>query len=111
VSWRSRAIDPSAHESDPALSHAIVRFVQEAVTNAARHAQADTLLIEVKREGDAVRVTAKDDGKGAGSIREGNGLRGLRERFEELGGSFEIDRAEGSGLLLRALVPAKAGAP
>jgi signal transduction histidine kinase len=56
-----------------------------------------------------VRVTARDDGKGYGHIREGNGLRGLRERLEELGGSLEIDRPEGSGLMLRALVPTKAG--
>ncbi|HEY4116503.1 MAG TPA: histidine kinase, partial [Byssovorax sp.] len=100
-------VDPAAHEVDAALTHAIVRFVQEAVTNAARHAGAETLVVEVAREGDAVRVTARDDGKGAGQIREGNGLRGLRERFEELGGSFEIDRPTGSGLVLRALVPAQ----
>ena len=103
------AIDPAVRESDAALTHAILRFVQEAVTNAARHARAEALVVEIKREGDAVRVTAKDDGKGSGRIREGNGLRGLRERFEELGGSLEIDRPDGSGLMLRALVPTKAG--
>jgi signal transduction histidine kinase len=102
------AIDPAVHESDAALMHAMVRFVQEAVTNAARHTSAERLVIEIKKEGDAVRVTARDDGKGSGHIREGNGLRGLRERLEELGGSLEIDRPDGSGLMLRALVPTKA---
>jgi signal transduction histidine kinase len=103
------AIHPEVDASDPALTHAILRFVQEAVTNAARHADAETLVISIEREGDAVRVTARDDGKGLGRIREGNGLRGLRERFEELGGSLELDRVDGRGLMLRALVPTKAG--
>jgi signal transduction histidine kinase len=103
------AIDPAVHKADAALTHAILRFVQEAITNAARHARAETLVIEIQREGDTVRVTARDDGKGKGSIHEGNGLRGLRERFEELGGSLEIDRPDGSGLMLRALVPTKTG--
>jgi signal transduction histidine kinase len=103
------AIDPAVHESDAALMHAMVRFVQEAVTNAARHSRAETLVIEIKKEGDAVRITARDDGEGSGRIREGNGLRGLRERLEELGGSLEIDRPDGRGLMLRALVPTKAG--
>jgi signal transduction histidine kinase len=103
------AIQPGVDASDPALTHAILRFVQEAVTNAARHAQAETLVIDIAKEGDAVRVTARDDGKGLGPVREGNGLRGLRERFEELGGSLELDRNEGRGLVLRALVPTKAG--
>jgi signal transduction histidine kinase len=103
------SIHPAVHASDPALTHAILRFVQEAVTNAARHAHAETLVIAVEMDGEAVRVTARDDGSGSGPIREGNGLRGLRERFEELGGSLELQRAEGRGLVLRALVPAKAG--
>jgi signal transduction histidine kinase len=101
------AIDPAVREADAALTHAILRFVQEAITNAARHARAEALVVEVGREGDAVRVTARDDGKGSGRIREGNGLRGLRERFEELGGSLAIDRTDGSGLSLSALVPTK----
>jgi signal transduction histidine kinase len=103
------AIDPALHASDAALTHAILRFVQEAVTNAARHARAETLVVTVVREGDAVLVTARDDGRGTERIREGNGLRGLRERFEELGGNFEVDQPDGGGLMLRALVPTKVG--
>jgi signal transduction histidine kinase len=106
------AIDPAVHRADAALTQAILRFVlrfvQEAVTNAARHARAEALVVEIAREGDSVRVTARDDGRGTGRIREGNGLRGLRERFEELGGSLEVDRPDGGGLTLRGLVPAKA---
>lgn len=102
------AIDRAAHGVDAAMAEAILRFVQEAVTNAARHAQAETLEIDIAAEGDAMRVTARDDGRGTESIHEGNGLRGLRERVEELGGSLAIDRPDGGGLRLRAFVPTKA---
>src|SRR6478735_4876705 len=102
------AIDPTVHGADAALTRAIFRFVQEAATNAARHASAEALFVEIAREGDLVRVSARDDGQRTTSIREGNGLRGLRERFEELGGSFEIDRLDGGGLMLRALARTKA---
>ena len=60
-------IDPAAHEADAALTHAILRFVQEAVTNAARHAGAETLVVEVERHAGAMRVTARDDGTGSGA--------------------------------------------
>jgi len=102
------AIDSAVHGVDASLTHAIFRFVQEAATNAARHASAETLVVEIAREGDAVRVSARDDGTTTGTIREGNGLRGLRERFEELGGSLEVDRPDGGGLMLRALAPTRA---
>lgn len=102
------AIDAAVHGADAALTHAIFRFVQEAATNAARHASAETLVVEIGRDGDTVRVSARDDGRRSGSIREGNGLRGLRERFEELGGSLEIVRTHEDGLMLRALAPSKA---
>ncbi len=101
-------IDRAAHGVDAAVAETILRFVQEAVTNAARHARAETLVVEIAAEGDAMHVTARDDGRSTESIHEGNGLRGLRERVEELGGSLSIDRPDGGGLRLHALVPTKA---
>lgn len=98
----------AAHGVDAAVAETILRFVQEAVTNAARHARAETLVVEIAAEGDAMRVTARDDGRSTESIHEGNGLRGLRERVEELGGSLCIDRPDGGGLRLHAHVPTKA---
>lgn len=103
------SIDPAVHVAEPALANAIVRFVQEAVTNAARHANADTLVIALEKDGDLVCATARDDGGGSVPVHEGNGLRGLRERFEALGGRLAIERGEGRGLVLRAVVPAKEG--
>jgi signal transduction histidine kinase len=102
-------IDPALRDVDPALAHAIFRFAQEAITNAARHAGADHLVLSVARDGDRVAVSARDDGRGAAPLREGNGLRGLRERIEALGGTFEAG-APGRGLALTALLPLRRGA-
>jgi signal transduction histidine kinase len=83
---------------------AFVRAVQEIVTNALRHAGARTLRIEVSSErGDAV-LFAVDDGAGARKLTVGNGLRGLAERFEALGGSASFDGS--CGFRVTAWVPA-----
>ena len=65
--------------------------VREAVTNIVRHARATecTVRFSITPEGCASLEVA-DDGQSAGVTREGNGLRGMRERVEELGGRFSI---------------------
>jgi signal transduction histidine kinase len=67
------------------------------VTNAVRHASADNLWIEVAPGADGTRVRAWDDGRGAATLRQGTGLAGMRERFEQLGGhvAFVTGRGEG----------------
>jgi len=96
---------------DAALAHAIFRCVQEALTNAIRHAQAENVYLAVASSGDgAVAVTARDDGRGATEVRPGHGLSGLRERIEGMGGTLEIEARKGAGLTLRALLPARAAA-
>ena len=57
------------------------------------------------RAGVEQELTARDDGTGAGELRPGGGLSGMRERLEELGGSLVVD-AGGAGFSLRATVPA-----
>jgi len=87
------------------VAHAIFRFVQEATTNAARHGDAANLWIRVAEEPDGLVLSADDDGEGEGAVREGNGLKGLRERMEALGGSLVTARSERRGLSLRARIP------
>lgn len=94
---------------DAALAHTVFRCVQEALTNALRHAGAENVYLTIAAKGDTVAVTARDDGRGARKLEPGHGLSGLRERIEELGGTVEIDVQEGVGLTLRALLPARAG--
>lgn len=74
---------------------AFLRLAQEAVTNTIRHSEASRLSIDVSREGDQVSLVARDDGIGARLPELGNGLRGLRERFESLGGELTVDGAAG----------------
>jgi signal transduction histidine kinase len=63
------------------------------------------LTIDLKREAAGPLVmTAKDDGRG-GPFRMGNGLTGMRERFELLGGSLAVSSIAGSGFVLRATLP------
>jgi signal transduction histidine kinase len=94
---------------EAALAHTIFRCVQEALTNAVRHADAANVHLEVRAEGGTVTVTARDDGRGATEIRPGHGLSGLRERVEGMGGTMEIVARRGAGVTLRALLPARGG--
>jgi len=90
---------------DPLQAHAILRCVQEVITNTMRHAQADNLWISVQRRDDGVVLTARDDGRGVDAVTWGNGLRGMRERFEELSGRVDFSSKPGAGFEVQAFVP------
>ncbi|HVN30707.1 MAG TPA: histidine kinase [Thermoanaerobaculaceae bacterium] len=92
-------------------AHALFRAVQEAITNAVRHAAARNLWLEVRFEDGGITLTARDDGRGATAIVPGNGLRGMRERIEALGGRLTIEARPGAGLALLAWVPVGGAAP
>lgn len=85
---------------------AVVRCVQEVVTNTLRHAGADRLWIEVVVAADGVRIDAYDDGVGVRRIQPGHGLTGMRERVEQLGGRLDLDGGAGRGFRVGAWVPA-----
>jgi signal transduction histidine kinase len=78
---------------DADRAHCLVRCVQEIVTNTLRHAGAQNLWIRVARTASFVEVDARDDGRGASEVRAGNGLRGMRERIEEMGGRLAVAAA------------------
>jgi two-component system sensor histidine kinase DesK len=71
--------------------------LREAVTNIVRHAGASECSIEVSTAEDGTKLIIADDGRG--DIRqEGNGLRGMRERVRELGGSLSLESDRGTRL-------------
>jgi two-component system sensor histidine kinase DesK len=71
--------------------------LREAVTNIVRHAGASECSIEVFTAQDRTQLVIADDGRG--DIRqEGNGLRGMRERVQELGGSLSLESSRGTRL-------------
>jgi signal transduction histidine kinase len=86
------------------------RIVQEALTNALRHAEAAHVRVRVGREGGAVRVEVADDGRGAAAdgARDGSGsgVPGMRERAAALGGTLEAGPDPGGGWRVRAELPA-----
>jgi signal transduction histidine kinase len=91
---------------DPARADAILRCVQELITNTLRHAQAQALSIEIRQSlAGALSIAARDDGRG-GQVVEGHGLAGMRERFEALGGSLSIACAPGRGCSVQGQIPA-----
>jgi signal transduction histidine kinase len=92
---------------------AIFRAVQEALVNVARHAQAETVLIQGASDEAHVTIEIEDDGlgfdpetavDGPGSLR-GIGLLGMRERIEILGGTLTVDSEPGHGTRIVMTVP------
>lgn len=76
----------------PRQAHALLRSVQEAVTNCVRHARARHLHVQLQRSDGELVVRIEDDGEGAGKLQPGNGLTGMNERLQELGGSARVLR-------------------
>jgi signal transduction histidine kinase len=91
-----------------AQAEAVLRAVQEGLTNAVKHSQANTLWVVLRRDGDALRLDIRDDGRGSGPVCAGNGLSGMRERLEAIGGGLEIERTETGGVHLQAWMPVAA---
>jgi signal transduction histidine kinase len=90
--------------ADPAVAHALLRCAQEMVTNAVKHSGAANLWLRLAGEDGVLVLAARDDGAGAPELREGNGLRGLRERLSALGGELRIAGAA-PGFPVEASVP------
>jgi signal transduction histidine kinase len=95
-----------------AVEIALYRLVQEALTNATKHAKASRVSIEVRRAGPALCCSIQDDGTGfdvraveSDRGRRGLGLIGMRERLSAIGGTFSIDSAPGHGTKLSIRVP------
>lgn len=84
--------------------NAIAMALREAVTNVLRHAKARHVQVQIRRQGRAIELEVQDDGVGV-TRPPGNGLAGMRERAEVLGGQLSIDGAEGAGTRLRLLLP------
>ena len=87
----------------PEVETALAMTLREAVTNLQRHAHAHAAQAIFSHDGDAIRLQVRDDGRG-GALVPGNGLSGMRERIEALGGQLRVD-GNGAGTCIDARIP------
>lgn len=98
-------LDPAVRVDSLELAQTIVRVVQEGITNAVRHADAEHTTVTLRRDGEQLRLDIADDGRATTPIRAGHGLTGMRERVAEHGGELHVERGP-HGTTLRVLLPA-----
>lgn len=94
---------------DPEIENTVYRLVQEALTNAVKHAEAEHASVEILEADSKVNVKVTDDGSGfeTSSPTSGFGLVGMRERVELVDGRLVVDSRAGSGTTIRAELPAR----
>jgi signal transduction histidine kinase len=99
---------------DPGVELAAYRIVQEALTNARRHAPGAAVDVELCYAGDGLRLRIRDNGPGPSAVPavdgdgDGHGLLGMRERATAVGGELTTSAARGGGFLISARLPGKA---
>lgn len=82
-------------QAPTADSHVVLSVAKEALTNAVRHARASEATVSVQAHAHEVSLLIVDNGGGKSSaLREGHGVRGMRERAQQLGGVFELGDAD-----------------
>lgn len=106
--------DLSGLEVGPAAAVQLLRIIQEALTNVRKYAQAERVQVSLARPDNQAQIVIEDDGQGfdphqpaaAGSAGHTFGLRFMRERAEEMGGTLEVQSAPGQGtrVIIRAPV-------
>jgi signal transduction histidine kinase len=82
--------------------------VSEALTNAAKHAQASSVTVDVDRADGVLNVSVRDDGVGGADFSGGSGLVGLKDRVEALGGRIRVDSARDGGTAVQVELPLSA---
>ncbi|MGH2853741.1 MAG: sensor histidine kinase [Solirubrobacteraceae bacterium] len=97
---------PSSAQLDAPTRDALVHIAREAVTNAVKHARADTVEVVLEHAGQW-RLTVRDDGRGFDEAPAGGGfgLASMRQSARALGGAVHVGRASGGGTAVEAVLP------
>lgn len=85
----------------------VYRIVQEALTNCAKHAEANQISVSLRRYAKGFRLLVQDDGVGLQSVAgsAGLGLVGIKERVRDIGGQMTVHSTQGAGTTLEIDVP------
>lgn len=83
------------------VDHALALCLREACTNVLRHSGAARVSVDLHVENEVLQLRVTDDGRGGVGEGRGQGLRGMRERIEALGGSLALDSPAGGGSRLQ----------
>ncbi len=110
VTLRAAQLEPRL---SPDREEICYRIVQEALTNIERHAQARRVALQLTRSRATVRLAIRDDGRGLDpdSHAAGLGLMHMRERAEQIGGTWQIGPARGRGTEIVVRLPLTPAAP
>ena len=98
-------------ELGPALDVSAYRIVQEALTNAIRHAPGAAVTVRLEVDAGQLAITVTDDGPSVGSVSAGNGLTGMGERVAMFGGNLHFGPAAACGFRVAAMLPVSARLP
>jgi signal transduction histidine kinase len=102
-------ISPEHVQMEPAVALTAFRFLQEALTNVVRHAQATHVAVRLHIFGSVLRLVVRDNGQGisqdALSRPDRLGLKGMRQRVMACGGDMRIRGRQGSGTVITARLP------
>lgn len=106
-----RTFSLGAQRMEPAVEIGAYRVLQEALTNAAKHAHATMVRVSLCRSQGALQLAVQDDGSGmpveaTARTELGLGVAGMRERVVLLGGTFQVDSRAGAGTTVSASIPA-----
>jgi signal transduction histidine kinase len=103
------------HPLSPKIEATLFRVAQEALANVRKHARASRVALTLSYMGDTVALDARDDGVGFDPLQTateardqttgGFGLKGMRERVEQVGGTLSVESAPGEGSTLVVELP------
>ncbi len=98
-------VEPTLRVDDIEQAQTLLRCAQEAITNALRHGRAGAIHLSLRHGDGALLLTVENDGASPARIDFGNGLTGMRERLDAVGGTLELTPTPPRGLRLVARMP------